>query len=182
MKTRSGFGWMELITGILLIVLGIFTFVYPDNTVTTMVVIYGVLAVITGIVDIIFYVRVDKHIGFGPTISLISGILSVMAGIMLLVYPNAGKWILSLLFPIWFIAHCISSLSNLPMIRFIAGKFTYYFTMIVNIIGLVLGIVMIFSPNISLMTVAYIVGIYLILLGIDSVVIAISRIGASKQN
>lgn len=39
MKRRSGFGWMELIIGIALAVLGIFTFVYPDNAVTTLVVI-----------------------------------------------------------------------------------------------------------------------------------------------
>ena len=100
MKRRSGFGWMELIIGIALAVLGIFTFVYPDNAVTTLVVIYGIIAVITGIADVVLYVRVEKHIGFGPTVSLISGILSVMAGVMLLVYPNAGKWVISLLFPI----------------------------------------------------------------------------------
>ena len=113
MKRRSGFGWMELIIGIALAALGIFTFVYPDNAVTTLVIIYGIIAIITGIADVVLYVRVDKHLGFGPTVSLISGILSVMAGAMLLVYPNAGKWVLSLLFPIWFIAHCLSRLSHL---------------------------------------------------------------------
>ena len=166
MKRRSGFGWMELIIGIALAVLGIFTFVYPDNAVTTLVIIYGIIAIITGIADVVLYVRVDKHLGFGPTVSLISGILSVMAGAMLLVYPNAGKWVLSLLFPIWFIAHCLSRLSHLNTIRFIAGNFVYWFTMIVNIIGLVLGVVMIFSPNISVAAVAYIVGAYLVLFGI----------------
>ena len=154
MKRRSGFGWMELIIGIALAALGIFTFVYPDNAVTTLVIIYGIIAIITGIADVVLYVRVDKHLGFGPTVSLISGILSVMAGVMLLVYPNAGKWVLSLLFPIWFIAHCLSRLSHLNTIRFIAGNFVYWFTMIVNIIGLVLGVVMIFSPNISVAAVA----------------------------
>ena len=171
MKMRSGFGWMELIIGIALAVLGIFTFVYPDNAVTTLVVIYGIIAVITGIADVVLYVRVEKHIGFGPTVSLISGILSVMA----------GKWVISLLFPIWFIAHCISRLSHLNTIKYIAGNFVYWFTMIVNIIGLVLGVVMIFSPNISIAAVAYIVGAYLVLFGIDCIIIAFSRIGEGKQ-
>jgi len=67
MKRRSGFGWMELIIGIALAVLGIFTFVYPDNAVTTLVVIYGIIAVITGIADVVLYVRVEKHIGFPIT-------------------------------------------------------------------------------------------------------------------
>ena len=165
MKRRSGFGWMELIIGIALAALGIFTFVYPDNAVTTLVIIYGIIAIITGIADVVLYVRVDKHLGFGPTVSLISGILSVMAGAMLLVYPNAGKWVLSLL----------------NTIRFIAGNFVYWFTMIVNIIGLVLGVVMIFSPNISVAAVAYIVGAYLVLFGIDCIILAFSRIGEGKQ-
>ena len=38
MKRRSGFGWMELIIGIALAALGIFTFIYPDNAVTTLVI------------------------------------------------------------------------------------------------------------------------------------------------
>lgn len=91
MKRRSGFGWMELIIGIALAALGIFTFVYPDNAVTTLVIIYGIIAIITGIADVVLYVRVDKHLGFGPTVSLISGILSVMAGVMLLVYPTRAN-------------------------------------------------------------------------------------------
>ena len=49
MKRRSGFGWMELIIGIVLAALGIFTFVYPDNAVTTLVIIYGIIAIITGL-------------------------------------------------------------------------------------------------------------------------------------
>ena len=48
----------------------------------------------------------EQHMGFGPTISLISGILSVLAGMILLVHPAAGKWALALLLPMWFIAHC----------------------------------------------------------------------------
>ena len=68
MKRRSGFGLMELIIGIALAVLGIFTFVYPDNAVTTLVIIYGIIAIITGIADVVLYVRVDKHLGFGPTV------------------------------------------------------------------------------------------------------------------
>ena len=49
------------------------------------------------------------------------------------------------------------------------------------IIGLVLGVVMIFSPNISVAAVAYIVGAYLVLFGIDCIILAFSRIGEGKQ-
>ncbi len=180
MKRRSGFGWLELILGILLILLGIFTLASPDLALTGLVVVYGIIAIVMAIADIVLYVRLERYIGFGPVVSLISGILSVMSGFMLLVYPNAGKWVLSLLFPIWFIAHCISRLSHLQTIRMTAGNGMYYFTLIVNIIGLILGFMMLLRPVFTLLSVTYIVSLYLILLGVDSIAIAISGIGSRR--
>ena len=141
-------------------------------------IVYGIFAIISGIADIIFFVRTERYTGFGPTISLISGIFSIMAGFMLLVYPSAGTWAMVLLLPIWFIAHCISRLTHLNMIRVTAGRFYYYFTLIVNIIGIVLGCMMIVRPVISLFSAGFIIGTYLILLGFDSIVMAISKIGS----
>ena len=94
MRRRSGFGWSELVEGILLVLLGIFSFVKPDSMLTGVVVIYGLIAIIMGIEDIVVYVRLARFTGFGPMLSLISGILSVMCGIMLLANPNVGKWAL----------------------------------------------------------------------------------------
>lgn len=178
MKKYSGFVWMELAVGVLLILLGIFTFLRPGSMLTGIVVIYGLIAVITGIDDIVTYIRMERYTGFGPLMSLISGILSVMCGFMLLVYPDSGKWILSLLFPVWFIAHCISRLSHIYVLRITGRKFFYFFTLILNMIGVVLGILMFFNPLLTFMTMrfmGYIVAVYLVLLGIDSIVAAFYR-------
>ena len=84
------------------------------------------------------------------------------------------------------LAKAVAGEANVPFFsmsgsEFVAGNFVYWVTMIVNIIGLVLGIVMIFSPNISVAAVAYIVGAYLVLFGIDCIILAFSRIGEGKQ-
>ena len=139
---------------------------------------YGIMAVIMGITDIFLYIRIERYTGFGPVISLISGTLSVMAGLMLLVYPTAGEFVLTILFPIWFLAHCISKLSNLNSIRMFSGDFTYYFTLILNVIGLILGMLMLINPWISLLSIRYIVSFYLILLGIDCVILAVGQLGS----
>lgn len=173
MKYRSLYGWLNLIIGILLVILGLVSFTRPVEFLTSLVVLYGLAAVITGIVDIVFYCRMERHIGFGPTVSLISGILSVMTGFMLLVYPGAGRWALTLLFPLWFIAHCVSRLSHLNFLRLRAGKGYYYFVMIVNILGLVLGCLMLLSPQLSLLSMNAVIGTYLLLLGIDCVAEAV---------
>lgn len=177
MRGRSGFGWLELIIGILLVILGIWAFAAPGIALTGMVFAYGIVAVVMGVADIILFVQVERYTGWGPMLSLISGILSVMSGIMLLVYPRAGAIVLTLLFPIWFIAHCISRLSHLHYIRLIAGNGMYIFTLVINIIGLFLGFMMLLSPLFTLSTIHYFASAYLVLLGVDSIVMAVSRMG-----
>lgn len=178
MKKRTDFGWSELIVGLLLIILGIFTFVRPESTLTGAVVIYGIIAIVMGIEDIVVYVRLARFTGFGPMLSLISGILSVMCGIMLLANPNVGKWALTILLPIWFIAHCISGLTHTNFVRLIGNRFYYYFALILNILGLILGFLMLFSPVLSFLTIraiSYMIAVYLILFGAESMIAAFAR-------
>ena len=178
MKREGGFGWSELIAGILLILLGVFTFARPESMLSGLVVVYGIIAIALGIEDIVVYVRLSRFTGFGPMLSLIAGILSVMCGIMLLANPNVGKWALTILMPIWFIAHCISGLTRVNLVRLIGNSFYYYFSLFLNILGLILGFMMLFSPMLSFLTIraiSYLVAVYLVLFGIESVIAAFAR-------
>lgn len=175
MKWRSGFGWLELIIGIALIVFGIVAFVNPNIALGGLVFAYGIATIIMGISDIILYIRIERFTGFGPILSLISGIFSVMSGIMLIAYPNMGMIVILFLLPIWFISNCISWLANLNHVRFIAGNNMYYFSLIVNIIGLVLGLLMLLHPLFATEVLRYFISAYLILLGIEAIILAISK-------
>ena len=179
MRRRSSYGIYELIVGILLILLGIFTFSRPESALTGMVLLYGLLATVTGIGDIVFYVKMEKHTGFGPTISLISGILSVITGLVLMVHPGAGRWAVMVFFPIWFIAHCVSRLSHAHLVHFVAGSAAYWLTLIINALGFALGILMLINPYYSLFSITFMIGVYLILLGVDSLIEAFSKMGES---
>lgn len=174
MRKYSGFRWMAFIAGVLLVVFGVWAFLRPGTALQWAVIFYGLLAVLTGILDIVFYVKMERYTGFGPMLSLISGILSVMAGSMLLVYPGAGSAAAALLFPLWFLAHCISRLSGQPRILKVLNPFSYYLTLILNILGLILAVLMLLSPVFTLMSLDTIIGCYLVLLGIDSIVLAFS--------
>ena len=60
MMRRSGFGWLESIIGIILIVLGIVALSNPTGVVNGFVIVCGLVAVIMGIADIIMYIRVER--------------------------------------------------------------------------------------------------------------------------
>lgn len=178
MKGRSGFGVSQFIMGLCLIVLGVFTFLSPRSIFTGVAVVYGVAAVITGICDIVIYIKEERFTGFGPVVSLISGIFSMMTGIALLAYPGIAEWIVALLFPLWFITHCISRLTHTALIHFIAGDFYYYFSLIVNILGLALGFLMLLRPVLTFVAVGYLIAFCLVAFGIECIVIAFSDMGS----
>lgn len=177
MKKRSSFGWLELLTGVFMIVLGILVFAVPNLIMTSMAIFFGIAAIIMGVTDIVLFIQVERYTGFGPTMSLITGIISVMSGVVLLIYPKLGAMMLTVLFPIWFIAHCISRLMQVHHIRFVAGNGMYVFTLVVNIIGIILGLMMLLSPLFTLSAIRCFAGCYLILLGVEGILTAVSRAG-----
>ena len=180
MRRRSGFGWLELVIGIVLIALGIWAFARPELALAGMVFLYGIAAVVMGVADILLYVQVERFTGIGPMLALVSGIVSVMSGVMLVAYPGTGALVLTLLFPIWFIAHCIARLSHLYHIRLIAGRGVYGLILAINLIGLALGVMMLLSPFFTLAAIRSFASLYLILLGVDSVLMAASRMGMRR--
>ena len=175
MKRISQSPLAELFMGILSGSLGITALVCPERMLNELIVIYGIAAVILGISDIAHYAGFADLTGFCPILSLSSGVLSVMFGIMLIANPNVGKWALTLLLPLWLIAHCISSLA-LSGLNVYRSKSEICLSAVLNTVGIIIGAVMLVSPRLSFMTlsaVSRILGVYLILLGIRKLIAAI---------
>lgn len=90
----------------------------PVGVLTWIVILCGVVARYKcGIGDIVLYVKMERFTGFGPVVSLVTGILGIMAGFMLIAHPGAGTWAIAMILPIWIIAHCISRLSHLQYMK-----------------------------------------------------------------
>ena len=169
MNRQSDIGWFELVMGIILIILGIVIMRQPIDVINWIVILCGILAILTGIADIVLYVKVEHFIGFGPFVSLMSGILTVMAGFMLIAHPGAGTWAFAMILPIWIIAHCISRLSHLQYMKMHFGSTYYNISLVLNILGLAVGILLIFRPMITIFSMGVLIGAYLILEGVECI-------------
>lgn len=172
MKKRYVFGVVELVLGFVFLLLGVFTFANTDKALTAFVYVYGIAAIIGGIAGIVFYVSAERRTGLGPVSFLVSGILDILLGIILVSNVWAGRFALTMIFPFWFIFLCISRLCNLGFIRRYAGTGEYILTMIVNILGLVMGFVLLFNPLASMVMLTYLIALYLILSGLEMIVFA----------
>ena len=173
MNRRTDIGWPELILGTVLIILGVIMLKQPSGFLMWLVVVCGIIAICTGIADIILYVRMERFTGFGPVISLVTGILGVMAGFMLLVHPGAGTWAIAMVLPIWIIAHCISRLSHLQYMKMHYGMTYYTISLILNILGLLVGILLIFRPMITIFSMGVLVGGFMIIEGVELILVGL---------
>ena len=73
-----------------------------------------------------------------------------------------------------------SRLAGLRTVRLLASRFTYWFTLVMNVLGLVLGVMMLARPWFSLLSLEYLVSFYLMLLGVDCIILACSRLGSRR--
>lgn len=181
MTKRSRFGWLDFLLGLVLVVLGVYTLFNPQAALGGVVVVYSIVAIVAGIADIVFYTRLKSNVGIGPTVTLVTGILSVLAGFMLLLNPVVGRWIFSLAFPVWVMAHSISRLASHRAIRFVAGKGVATCSLVLSILGILAGVLMFLSPTLSAMSLGYLVAVSLVLHGVGNILEAFSRIGEQDR-
>ncbi len=175
MKTRSKFGWLELLSGLGMMALGIAAIAAPNRDLTYL---YAAVALITGINDILFYVKAGEYSGLRPIVSLICGMLSIMVGAVLLAYPNSGMEIrYSLVFPIWYGGHCLFRLVNLKVHHQVAEKWSFWMSLMISILGLIFVVLMLLDPGILPFELHVISGIYLLASGVDNIAIAFSKLG-----
>lgn len=176
MKRSRFFAVLELVLGILFLLLGAFTFLRPHGALTTFVYIYGVVSIFGGIAGIVFYFTVERRTGFAPVSSLISGVLNILLGLLLVTNAWAGRMALSFLFPFWFMLLCVSRLCSLGFIRRYAGRGQFWLTLVVNVLGLVLGFLLLVNPVASLAALAYLIGFYLVLAGLEMLAFALGHL------
>jgi uncharacterized membrane protein HdeD (DUF308 family) len=81
--------WWFLLVGVLGIIVGILTFIYPGITTVALLYLIAAWAVVRGIFEIIAAIQLRKEIS-NEWMLILGGILSILFGVVLIVNPTAG--------------------------------------------------------------------------------------------
>ncbi|HEX6386790.1 MAG TPA: HdeD family acid-resistance protein, partial [Anaerolineae bacterium] len=81
--------WALLLEGIAGIILGVLTFIWPQVTGLILLYFIAAWAIITGIFEIVAAIQLRRAIT-GEWLMILSGILSIVFGVLLVIFPGAG--------------------------------------------------------------------------------------------
>jgi uncharacterized membrane protein HdeD (DUF308 family) len=95
--------WWLVLTGILDIGAGLIALFWPGITALVLIVFIGAWAIVRGVMEIIAAVQLRKEIE-GEWLLVLAGVLSVLFGLGVLIYPGAGALALAWLIGIYAIA------------------------------------------------------------------------------
>lgn len=97
------------------------------------------------------------------------GVIEIIIGIVLLLNLWLGVLAIPFIFAIWIITDSIGALFLSSAFRGVSNAM-FWFILILAIIGLIIGVVLLFNPVGGLFTVAFLVGMYFMIAGITSIV------------
>ena len=88
-RTQAERRWPLVLEGLVGIAAGVLTFIWPGAATLALLIIIGAWAFVTGIFEIVAAIRLREEIE-GEWLLLVSGLLSVLFGIAIAIWPAAG--------------------------------------------------------------------------------------------
>ncbi|MDL2228501.1 DUF308 domain-containing protein [Odoribacter sp. OttesenSCG-928-L07] len=163
--------YLALIAGILFIILGIWVLVTPAASYVTLSVLFSVSFFVIGLIDIIFSIsNKDEMDGWGW--SLASGILGVILGLILMVYPEISMTTLPFFVGFLIIFRSIYLIGfSIELRQYNIKNWGYLLTL--SIIILILGILLVLNPMASALALVVFTGVGFIIIGIHAIYVSI---------
>jgi uncharacterized membrane protein HdeD (DUF308 family) len=162
-------GWV-LAFGIITLLAGLLTLVWPGRTIVVIAVLFGIQLVVAGIFRFVAALADDDESGATRVLLALLGVLSFIVGLYALRHVLLTIAALALLLGIfWIVNGAVETFTALSH-RGMQGR---GWTIFMGLLSVVAGIVVLVYPAISLATLAVVLGFWLLVFGIMEMVLAL---------
>ena len=157
-QEASGLWWLLLVLGVMCIAAGVIVLVQPDISLVTLAVIAGIFLLVDGIYDVV--VAIAERVE-GRGLLAVIGVLSAIAGIILIRHPIESVVAIALLVGIWLV--CIGVVRLISAFELAVNRGWNVFVALIEIAA---GIIIVAVPDIGVSTLAIFIGIAFIVRGL----------------
>ena len=145
----------SIVTSVIILVLGIFLFIQPDTIIHMISIILGGIILIPGITSLIDYFK-NKY---QP--SLISGIVTIIIGLILIINTKLVASILPFILGIYFVINGINRLQYALELK--RQQINYTISLAFSILIIICGILFIINPFGGALVITKVMGIFMII-------------------
>jgi len=163
----GNFRTMFLFRGLAAVLFGILTLVWPKLSLTVLVLLFGVFAVIGGITAVAAALRNTEMPGWG--FLLFEGILGILAGVVALVWPGITALAFLFLLATWAIITGI--LEIVAPLSFPMSGGRALLSVLTGLVSIVFGVLIAAQPSSGLLAVVWLIGVYAIVAGVMYIVV-----------
>ncbi|MGE5228518.1 MAG: HdeD family acid-resistance protein [Deltaproteobacteria bacterium] len=161
MQSRGASMALSIITGLLMIVLGGLFLAQPGLSLATVIWLVGIFAIVYGLLLAIAGIA-GRHEGGGWGIAV--GALAVIMGIVTLAWPAATGLAILYVIAAWAIISGIADIAGAFMGGISGGRRVWL--VITGLLGIAVGIYFFVHPVTGVLALLWVVGVYLVALGI----------------
>jgi uncharacterized membrane protein HdeD (DUF308 family) len=161
-QVLSNYRTMFLFRGIFAVLFGIIALVWPKMTLSALVFVFGVFAVISGITAVVAALRNTEFPGWGWLLG--EGILGILAGAIALAWPGITALAFLYLLAAWAILTGVFEVIA-PLAYPMSGG-RAVLTALTGVLSIIFGILIAAQPSSGLLAVVWLIGVYAILFGI----------------
>ncbi len=161
--------WMLALRGLAAVIFGILAFIWPELTVTVLVVLFGIYAIWDGIFALISAFR-RRATDRNWWLTLLEGVVSVIAGLVAFFYPGITALVLLYVIAAWAaITGIFEIIAAIRLRREIEGEWLLGLS---GVASLVFGVLLFLFPGEGAIAVVWIIASYAVLFGILLIVLA----------
>ncbi len=169
--TRVGRSWWwPAIFGVISIIAGVLALAWPGPTLVVLAVLFGAELIVWGIYRLVGAITIGDAGGGARTLWAILGVLSLLLGFYSLRHIEITLLALGLLLGIFWLVDGIGLIVSAVEHRGMRGR---GLSLLAGVLGVIAGLVLLVWPSISILTLAWLAGLWLLVVGVMQVSVAL---------
>jgi uncharacterized membrane protein HdeD (DUF308 family) len=162
--------WVFAIRGIAALVFGVLAFIWPETTLTVLVLLFGAYVLVDGVSLLIALVRGDAVARRHAWAVGIMGVLGIVAGVVTFAWPDLTA--LSLLYLVAFWAITTGTFQVIGAIALRRELDNEFWMALGGVASIVFGALLVIFPGDGLITLVWLVGLWSVVFGVSSLGLA----------